>query len=39
MFLIPKKREIPEGEDFINALEKVNIFGSSYDWNEYNLIL
>lgn len=38
MFFISKKREIPEGEDLINTLKNVNIFGSSYDWNEYNLI-
>lgn len=38
MVFISKKREIPEGEDLINTLKNVNIFGSSYDWNEYNLI-
>lgn len=36
MVLISKKREIPEGADFINA--NVNIFVASYDLNEYNLI-
>lgn len=37
MFFI-SKREISQGEALINASKNVNIFGSSYDQNEYSLI-